>query len=129
VATVSTACNVAVLSLPPLGVTLLRQRVREATLQLVNELYEGSPELGRDGEYREDDEKGDSGEVRRPGFRAHQLVYRRLTELISPIRRITPTNEEDDEVDVCFVSPTVHGHVRFLAGIVLANVPGGSSPP
>ena len=123
VATVSTACNVAVLSLPPLGVTLLRQRVREATLQLVNELYEGSPELGRDGEYPEDDEKGDSGEVRRPGFRAHQLVYRRLTELISPIRRITPTNEEDDEVDVCFVSPTVRGHVRFLAGIVLANRP------
>src|ERR687889_1940568 len=58
VATVSTMYNVAVLSLPPLGVALLRQRVREATLQLVNELYEGSPELGRDGEYREDDGRG-----------------------------------------------------------------------
>ena len=123
VATVSTTYNVAVLSLPPLGVALLRQRVREATLQLVNELYEGSPELGRDGEYREDDEEGDSGEVRRPGFRAHQLVERRLTELISPIRRITPTNEEDDEVNVRFVSPKVRGHVRLLAGMVLANRP------
>ena len=122
VATVSTAYNVAVLSLPPLGVTLLRRRVREATLQLVSELYEGSPELGRAGEYR-DAAEGNSGQVRRPGSRAHRLVERRLTELISPIRRITPTNEEDDEVDVRFVSPKVRGHLRLLAGMVLANRP------
>jgi len=122
VATVSTAYNVAVLSLPPLGVTLLRRRVREATLQLVSELYEGSPELGRAGEYR-DAAEGNSGQVRRPGSRAHQLVERRLTELISPIRRIAPTNEEDDEVDVRFVSPKVRGHLTLLAGMVLANRP------
>ncbi len=122
VATVSTAYNVAVLSLPPLGVTLLRRRVREATLQLVSELYEGSPELGRAGEYR-DAAEGNSGQVRRPGSRAHRLVERRLTELISPIRRIAPTNEEDDEVDVRFVSPKVRGHLRLLAGMVLANRP------
>jgi hypothetical protein len=107
VATVSTAYNVAVLSLPPLGVTLLRRRVREATLQLVSELYEGNPELSRDGEYRE----------------PHQLVDRRLAELLSPIRRIAPTNEEDDEVEVRFVSPRVRGHLRLLAGMVLANRP------
>jgi chromate transport protein ChrA len=122
VATVSTAYNVAVLSLPPLGVTLLRRRVREATLQLVSELYEGSPELGRAGEYR-DAAEGNSGQVRRPGSRAHRLVERRLTELISPIRRIAPTNEEDDEVDARFVSPKVRGHLRLLAGMVLANRP------
>ena len=122
VATVSTAYNVAVLSLPPLGVTLLRRRVREATLQLVSELYEGSPELGRAGEYR-DAVEGNSGQVRRPGSRAHRLVERRLTELISPIRRTAPTNEEDDEVDVRFVSPKVRGHLRLLAGMVLANRP------
>ena len=121
VATVSTAYNVAVLSLPPLGVTLLRRRVREATLQLVSELYEGSPELGRAGEYR-DAAEGNSGQVRRPGSRAHRLVERRLTELLSPIRRVTPTYE-DDEVDVRFVSPKVRGHVRLLAGMVLANRP------
>jgi chromate transport protein ChrA len=61
--------------------------------------------------------------VRRPGSRAHRLVERRLTELISPIRRIAPTNEEDDEVDVRFVSPKVRGHLRLLAGMVLANRP------
>jgi hypothetical protein len=121
VATASSAYNVAVLSLPPLGVTLLRRRVREATLQLVDELYEGNPELGRDGEYR-DDEEGGTGQVRRPGSRSHQLVDRRLTELLSPIRRVTQTFE-DDNVDVRFVSPKVRGHLRLLAGMVLANRP------
>jgi chromate transport protein ChrA len=51
------------------------------------------------------------------------LVDRRLTELLSPIRRIVPTNEEDDEVEVRFVSPRVRGHLRLLAGMVLANRP------
>jgi hypothetical protein len=121
VATASSAYNVAVLSLPPLGVTLLRRRVREATLQLVDELYEGNPELGRIGEDR-DDEEGGAGRVRRPGSRSHQLVDRRLTELLSPIRRVTPTYE-DDNVDVRFVSPRVRGHLGLLAGMVLANRP------
>src|ERR687889_1042464 len=83
VALVSTAYKAAVLSLPPLGVTLLRRRVREATLQLVNELYEGRHELRRDGKDR----------------------------------------DEDDDVDVRFVSPKVRGHLRLLAGMVLANRP------
>ena len=109
VATVSTAYKVAVISLPPLGVTLLRRRVREATLQLVNELCEESHKIGQDGE-----EVG-------AGARSHRLVSRRLTEFVSPIRRLTPTGE--DEIDVRFVSPKVRGHLRLLAGMVLANRP------
>jgi hypothetical protein len=31
--------------------------------------------------------------------------------------------EADDDVDVRFVSPTVRGHLRLLAGMVLANRP------
>jgi hypothetical protein len=125
VALVSTAYKAAVLSLPPLGVTLLRRRVREATLQLVNELYEGRHELRRDGKDRDEEEVGagaSTEEARRPGPRPHRLVGRRLTELLSPIRRITPT-DEDDDVDVRFVSPKVRGHLRLLAGMVLANRP------
>src|ERR687889_113852 len=124
VALVSTAYKAAVLSLPPLGVTLLRRRVREATLQLVNELYEGRHELRRDGKDRDEEEVGagaSTEEARRPGPRPHRLVGRRLTELLSPIRRITPTDEDD--VDVRFVSPKVRGHLRLLAGMVLANRP------
>jgi hypothetical protein len=126
VAAVSTARKLAVISLPPLGVTLLHRRVREGVVQLVNELYEGSPELARaDGEERDDQEVvagTNAGEVRSPSQRPHQLVRRRLTEIVSPIRRVTPT-EDDDVVDVRFVSPTVRGHLRLLGGMVLANRP------
>jgi hypothetical protein len=128
VATVSTAYKVGVISLPSLGVTLLRRRTRKATLQLVNELYEGSPELGRNGEDRDEEEVGagadagaGTGEAQLPGPRPHRLVGRRLTDLVSPIRRITPT--DDDDIDVRFVSPKVRGHLRLLAGMVLANRP------
>jgi hypothetical protein len=126
VAALSTAHNLAVLSLPPLGVTLLHRRVNEGVVQLVNELYEGSPELARaDGEERDDQEVvagTNAGEVRSPSQRPHQLIRRRLTEIVSPIRRVTPT-EDDDVVDVRFVSPTVRGHLRLLGGMVLANRP------
>jgi hypothetical protein len=124
VAAVSAARKVAVISLPPLGVTLLRQRVREAIVQLVSELYEKSPELGQDGEDRDDEGisvGSNAGEARRPDQRLRQLVTRRLSELISPIRRVTST--DDDDVDVRFVSPAVRGHLRLLAGMVLANRP------
>ena len=120
VAAVSTARKTAVLSLPPLGVTLLRRRAREAIVQLVNELYERSPDLTRD-----DEEVGaekNTEEARRPGPRPRQLVGRRLTEVVSPIQRVTPADTEDI-VDVRFVSPKVRGHLRLLAGMVLANRP------
>src|SRR5215210_6259259 len=102
VAAVSTVRKTAVLSLPPLGVTLLRRRAREAIVQLVGELYEGSPELARAGE------DVDAGGARLPGSRPGQLVRRRLTELVSPIRR---TTVPDEDVDVHFVAPTVRGHL------------------
>jgi hypothetical protein len=49
------------------------------------------------------------------------FIGRRLTDLVSPIWRITLTDDED--IDVRFVSPTVRGHLRLLAGMVLANRP------
>jgi hypothetical protein len=120
VAAVSTARKTAVLSLPPLGVTLLRRRAREAIVQLVGELYEGSPELARHSEDRARPDV-DSEASRLPDPKPSQLVRRRLTELVAPIRRTTVT--DDDDVDVRFVSPTVRGHLRLLAGMVLANRP------
>src|SRR4051812_16811871 len=121
VAAVSTVRKTAVLSLPPLGVTLLRRRVREAIVQLVSELYEESSELAPESEDRAREDV-DSGASRLPSPRPGQLVRRRLTELVSPIRRTTVA-EADDDVDVRFVSPTVRGHLRLLAGMVLANRP------
>ena len=121
VAAVSTGRKTAVLSLPPLGVTFLRRRAREAIVQLVSELYEESPELARDSANRAGEDV-DGGASSLPGpRRSRQLVRRRLTELVSPIRRTTVT--DDDDVDVRFVSPTVRGHLRLLAGMVRANRP------
>jgi hypothetical protein len=123
VAAVSTARKTAVLSLPPLGATRLRRRAGEAIVQLVNELYEGDPELGRDrenGADREVDTGANAGEARHPAPRPRRLVGRRLTELVFPIRRVMPT---DEDIDVRFVSPRVRGHLRLLAGMVLANRP------
>ena len=107
----------------------MRRRAREAILQLVNELYEGSPEFGRDGKYRDSEEVGaganagaNVGEARRPGPRPRRLLDRRLAELVAPIRRVTPTDDGED-IDVRFVSPKARGHLRLLAGMVRANRP------
>jgi hypothetical protein len=95
----------------------------------VNELYEGSPEFGRDGKYRDSEEVGaganagaNVGEARRPGPRPRRLLDRRLAELVAPIRRVTPTDDGED-IDVRFVSPKARGHLRLLAGMVRANRP------
>jgi hypothetical protein len=73
VAAVSTERKVAVLSLPPLGVTLLlRRRVREAIVQLVDELYEGSSRLDRVDE--EIDAGANAGEARRSSQRPRCLL-------------------------------------------------------
>jgi hypothetical protein len=126
VAAVSTARKTAVLSMPPLGVTLLRRRAREAMVQLVKELYEGSPELGQESEERDDQGMGtgtNAGDARHPGSRADPLIRRRLSEVVAPIRRDTPVEKDAEDIDVRFVSPTVRGHLRLLAGMVLANRP------
>jgi len=50
------------------------------------------------------------------------LLGRRLAELVAPIRRVTPTGDDED-IDVRFVSPKARGHLRLLAGMVRANRP------
>jgi len=126
VASVSITRKTAVLSLPPLGVAFLHQRAREAIVQLVTELYEGGPELSRDSEERADEEVGTrakAGDEQHTGPRPRRLVSLRLTELVAPIRRVTPTDEDAEDVEVRFVSPKVRGHLRLLGGMVLANRP------
>ena len=117
------------ISLPILGVTLLRRRVREAMLQLVSELHEGTSESDRDREQRgreqqndgTDDGTSDEQESLRGGG-ARQLIGNRITERLAPIKRITPSDEEMD-VDVRYISPGRGGYLRLLAGMVLANRP------
>jgi hypothetical protein len=123
VADASTSRRVAGLSLPVLGATRLRPRAQEATLQLVNELYIGIPELGK--EYLPPGGEEGKGAPRLPGQRPHRLVSLRLSELVAPFRRLEPPNEDmkDINVDARFVAPRVGGHLRLWAGMVLANRP------
>jgi hypothetical protein len=115
------------ISLPPLGVTLLRRRTLEAMLQLVSEMHQGTSDSDRDREGQRQDtgapgESYEEGRLRGGG--ARQLIGHRLTERLSPIKRVTPS-DEDMDVDVRFVAPRASGRLRLLAGMVYANGPLG----
>ena len=116
------------ISLPPLGVTLLRRRTLEAMLQLVSEMHQGTSDSDRDREGQRQQDTGAAGESDGEGSLrgggARQLIGHRLTERLSPIKRITPS-DEDMDVDVRFVAPRASGRLRLLAGMVYANGPLG----
>jgi hypothetical protein len=116
------------ISLPPLGVTLLRRRTLEAMLQLVSEMHQGTSDSDRDREGQRQQDTGAAGEGdgewRLRGGGARQLIGHRLTERLSPIKRVTPS-DEDMDVDVRFVAPRASGRLRLLAGMVYANGPLG----
>ena len=111
VADTSAERKIAGLSLPALGVTRLRTRALEMTLQLVYELHARIPELAPD------DRSPDSGEEKRSG--------KRPPALIAPFRKVEPPDEDMKEigVDARFAAPGVLGHLSLLSGMVLANRP------
>jgi hypothetical protein len=129
VADVSVARRVAVLSLPILGTTLLRPRAREATLQLVGELYARAPELGKDNPPPDDEERNAEADAGAPVLFSsrppHHLVGQRPAVFLAPFRRVEPPNEDmkRTNVDVRFAAPGARGHLRLLSGMVLANRP------
>jgi hypothetical protein len=123
VADASAARGVALISVPVLGAARLRPRVREAALQLVEELYARSPELGNEVPPA-DGEKTGAGASGLPGQRPHRLVESRLAELVASFRRVEPPDEDmNTNVDARFAAPGVLGHLRLWAGMVLANRP------
>jgi hypothetical protein len=111
VADVSVARRVAVLSLPILGTTRLRPRAREATLQLVGELYARAPELGKDNPPPDDEERNAEADAGAPVLFSsrppHHLVGQRPAEFLAPFRRVEPPNEDmkRTNVDVRFAAP------------------------
>ncbi|WIX31328.1 hypothetical protein QO259_10835 [Salinicola sp. JS01] len=137
VAEASEACGVAVISQPALGASPLHDRLREATLHLINEMHHGSAPDDRERQQAHVDR---SRRTRRAhGIRnasARQLIGSRLAEWLTPIRRVTPDDQAGDEkrsqahetdqpeIDVRFISAApVRGHLRLLAGMVRANRP------
>ncbi|WP_110689483.1 hypothetical protein [Salinicola endophyticus] len=100
VAEASEACGVAVISQPALGASPLHDRLREATLHLINEMHHGSDPDDRERQQAHVDR---SRRTRRAhGIRngsARQLMGSRLAEWLTPIRRITPDDRQEHEGD------------------------------
>ena len=128
VADASAGRGVALVSVPTLGVTRLRPRVREAAIQLVNELYARVLHPGEevdaplaDGEERSGDDRASA----LPDPRPRRLIERRLAEFVAPFRRVEPPDEDMKQtgVEARFAAPGVRAHLRLWAGMILANRP------
>lgn len=100
VADASVEHRVAAITLPVLGVIGLRRKARDAILRLVSLFYRDEPQ-------------------------PDTLIRDWPINLISPIRQVATPDEDmrDIRVDRRFVCPKVHGYLRMLAGMVLANRP------
>jgi hypothetical protein len=110
VADVSAKRGVAGLSLPALGVTRLRSRARELTLQLAHELYARTKETGPD-------HSPGRGPRASPGF-------------VGSFHKVEPPDEDMEamDVDARFAAPGVRGHLGLWSGMVLANRPWNMLP-
>lgn len=120
VAEASAAAGVAFLSLPALGPLFIRRRVREASIQLVNELHHGSSEQARD---RQDthmrQQQEDAGNSSSHDTDSRQLVDSRW--LKRPWQRVTP---DDSAIDVRFVATSrLLARAKLLVGMIRANRP------
>lgn len=115
--------HVALISLPSLGSVSMHKRIREAILQLTNEMYYGSSEADRkQAELRiraKDDDRHD--ELKNKS--AKSLVGKNVFQLLSPIQREAPEQDESN-IDVRFTAKSrVGGYFRILYGMVRANRP------
>ncbi|WP_423822954.1 hypothetical protein V5738_03150 [Salinisphaera sp. SPP-AMP-43] len=112
----------AVLSLPALGTVPMRRRVREAILQLANEMHHGSSDQARERQQsRVEQNRADYRQYGMQNTDARKLVDRRLMGYISPIERVTP---EQGSVDVRFIAVRrLQAYGQLLSGMVMANRP------
>lgn len=116
--------GIAVLSLPTLGCLRLKRRLREAFLQLVNELYHGSSFQARQKQQKHTQEQ--RRHRRKHGLRNHnarKLIANGLLHSLAPIRR-RRIQQDERKIGVRFVSvPRIWGFITVLTGMVRANQP------
>ncbi|WP_084007212.1 hypothetical protein [Salisediminibacterium beveridgei] len=116
--------NIAYISIPALGAAPIKKRVREAVIQLTDEMHHGA--ASEDREEREGEHSGgkaDLVEKDRVNKSSQDLTKRRMTERISPIKRQSFARENSN-VDVRYlVESRVSGFIRMISGMVLANRP------
>ncbi|SDX42137.1 MFS transporter [Salimicrobium album] len=123
--------NTALLSIPALGVTPLIKRIRESTVQLINEMYYGTSDEDREQaekriQQKDQEDYGEHQELKNKD--AKRLVGKRFLDRLSPIQRETP-DEEESNIDVRFtVRSKWVGALRILAGMIRANRPWAMFP-
>lgn len=113
--------SVAYISMPALGLAPRYKRVREATVQLMNEMYYGSSESDRqEAEEHIQSQDDDYDELKNKNPK--QLLGNRMLEFFSPIKRETP--EDNSDIDVRFtVKSRSSSFIRTVSGMVYANKP------
>lgn len=115
--------SAALISLPGFGFTTMKKRVQESILQLMNEMYYGTSDEGRQASaaHMESQDKQKFDALRNKDSR--KLIGSRIFERISPLIRETP-QEEEEGVDVRYtVKSKPGGYLRIISGMVFANEP------
>jgi len=117
--------GVAIISQPALGISPLKRRLREAILQLVNEMHHGSADEDRERQQQHLERGQEARE--QSGIRNRnscELMGWGLSERLVPIQRVTPNDDNEKHVDVRFVSAAKwRGYAKLLGGMVRANRP------
>ncbi|UOR13850.1 MFS transporter [Halobacillus amylolyticus] len=120
--------NVALISLPGLGSTAMYKRIRESILQLVNEMYYGVSDEDREQAEQRIQAKDDDAHEELKNKKSTRLVGKRGFEMLSPIQRETP-EENESKIDVRFtIKSRMSGALRILTGMVRANRPWSMFP-
>ncbi|WP_252312235.1 hypothetical protein [Sinobaca sp. H24] len=123
VAEVNGERSIAQLSLPALGAVPMKRRVREASLQLISEMYHGSSKEIRDREQEKVEQIQRQNQQYIPNKGARDLVRKGWFERIAPIYRVQ-AEESRSISDVRFMArPQWNGYLRLITGMVQANNP------
>lgn len=120
--------NIALISMPSLGSTMMIKRLRESILQLVNEMYYGSSDGDRKkAELHIQSMNEDHNHKELKNKSSTRLIGKRFLERISPIKREIPDEHEkhgECNIDVRFTVPRKWSiAIRIITGMVRANHP------
>ncbi|MCG1009745.1 hypothetical protein J4760_06900 [Salinicoccus sp. ID82-1] len=115
--------NVGLISLPGLGLVPMQKRVREAILQLMNEIYYGISDEDRDRAQTRLDTQNNRNYSSLKKKGSKKLLGKRIFEIVSPLERQV-LDDDSTDVDVRYsVKSKLNGIIRLVSGMVYANRP------
>lgn len=114
--------DVALISFPGFGAVPMHKRVREAILQLMNEIHFGSSDADRE-EAQQRIRSKDNRYDDLKNKKSTRLVGKRMMEIVSPMKRETPGESDPDIVVRFTLKSRITGLMRVVSGMVYANRP------